>query len=154
MLARFIRNYKLLRAQRLVAKVEYSKAERIVRRLLEKFPRSVGYNLFLADIKLFEGDIERALSMYRATKQILDSEQEVTEENRRFYAAYMNFRTTAIQFHNKGQDFAKWREFATLINKLDADRLVKRLFPLPEQVLRALPNPRTPCSQGLNFFPS
>ena len=132
MLARFFRNYKLLRAQRLVSKGEYTKAERIVSRLLEKFPRSVGYNLFLADIKLFAGDIEHALTMYGATKQILDSKQEVTQENRRFYAAYMNFRTTAIQFHSKGQDFAKWREFAALINKIDADHHIKRLFPLPE----------------------
>jgi tetratricopeptide (TPR) repeat protein len=129
---RIIRNYKIFTSQRLAQKGKYGEAEKIVLELMNKYPRSVAYNTFLADIRLFSGKIESALAKYKLSKKILEENANISKENRRFLAAYINFRTTAIGFHKAGKEFANWREFSKLINDLEANRYLKRLFLLPE----------------------
>ena len=129
---RIIRNYKIFRSQRLAQKGKYGEAEKIVLELMNKYPRSVAYNTFLADIRLFSGKIDSALVKYKLSKKILEEKANISKENRRFLAANINFRTTAIGFHKAGKEFANWREFSKLINDLEANRYLKRLFLLPE----------------------
>ncbi len=129
---RLIRNYKVLKSQHLAKKGKYGEAEKIVLELMEEYPRSVTYNTFLADIRLFSGKVDSALDQYNLSKNILDGETDISKENRKFLAAYINFRTTAIGFDKAGEEFSKWREFSKLIRDLEADRSLKNLFPLPE----------------------
>jgi tetratricopeptide (TPR) repeat protein len=129
---RFVRNYKIFKSQRLAAKGKYDDAEKIVLKLMEKHPNSVVYNIFLADVRLFSGQVDSAHDQYNLAKKNLDENADITKENRRFLAAYINFRTTAIKFHKAGEEFSKWKEFSKLIRELEADRSLKSLFLLPE----------------------
>jgi len=127
-----IRNYRILRSQRLAEKGRYGEAERIVLKLVEEVPSSVAYNVFLADILLFSGNAEAALARFALSKGILDDKADISPKNRRFLAAYVNFRTTAIRFRMAGEDFPNWREFSKPVRDLEADRSLKNLFRLPE----------------------
>ena len=128
---RIVRIFWIFRAQRIVQNGDFGKARKIVRRLISKCPKSVGYNLFLADIETFAGNLEKALGQYEISKTILEEEPEISSQNRRYYAAYMNFRTTAIKFNNAGQEWPEWMEVARIIEGLNADKNIKRLFLLP-----------------------
>ncbi|WP_424979859.1 hypothetical protein [Leisingera sp. S232] len=128
---KFLRNYQILRAQRLAVKGDFIRAKNIASTLISKFPRSVGYNLFAADIDLFSGDTKSALERYERCKEFVKSSTEMSSRNKRFYNAYINFRQTAIDHHLAGQEWLKWSEFAKLVNGLDADRSIKNLFWLP-----------------------
>ncbi|MBM2290315.1 hypothetical protein JQX09_00220 [Sulfitobacter pseudonitzschiae] len=128
---KLLRNYQIFRAQRLAAKGDFITARSITNALVAKFPRSVGYNLFNADIDLFAGDTTSALDRYEICKELVEVSSEMSFRNKRFYNAYINFRQIAIDHHLAGHEWPEWSEFAMLVNVLDADRNIKNLFLLP-----------------------
>lgn len=129
---RYIRNYKIFKAQRLAGKGEYEKAKTIVRKLLVHMPNSVAFNTFLADIKLFSNEWDLAEKVYDKSRIILEQEENINKKNKRFLAAYINYRIKAISYRKVGKEFKNASEFAKLINELEADRNIKALFSLPE----------------------
>lgn len=128
---KLFRNYQIFRAQRLAAKGDFITARNITKALVSKFPKSVGYDLFHADIDLLSGDTTSASERYEICKALVEVSSEMSSRNKRFYKAYINFCKTAIDHHLAGQEWSKWGEFAKLVNGLDADRNIKNLFPLP-----------------------
>lgn len=128
---KLLRNYQIFKAQRLAGRGDFTRARAITNTLVAKFPKSVGYNLFNADIDLFSGDVPSALERYKFCKELLDASDEMSSRNRHFYKAYIGFRKTAIDFHLAGQEWSKWSDCANLVNELNADRNIKNLFPLP-----------------------
>ncbi len=128
---KIIINYRVLRAQNLARKGEYTKAIAIARKLLSHQPRSVGFSLLLADIELYSGNLPAALMQYEKAKELMDLPPYLSKNNKRFLAAYANFRITAVKFHSAGKEWPNWKEYAKLIEDLDADKRFKRVFSLP-----------------------
>ncbi|MCK0141573.1 hypothetical protein [Aliiroseovarius sp. F20344] len=113
-------------------KREFEKANKIAFKLVGKYPNAVVCNLHLAETTLFMGDTEQAKLRYEKTRQLLESNTQLSKENRRFFAAVINFRMMAIEYKTAGHVWAKAGGFAKAINELEADALAKRLFLLPE----------------------
>jgi len=125
---RVIKNFRIFRAQRIARNGDFDRARKIVLSLISQYPSSVGYNIFLADIELFSGNLAEALEQYEISKEILEDRPEISNHNRRYYTAYVSFRTTAIKFKNADQEWSNWMEAAKLIEGLSADRNIKRLL--------------------------
>ena len=132
MLMRAIRNYKLFKAQRLSQKGEYGRATQIIDKQLERHPNAIVFNLLAADTKLYSGDLPAALEQYKFVKQLIDRQEKIEAKNKRFLAAYTNFKIKAITLKVNNKPFPKALEFAKLINNLEAQKNLKALFPLPE----------------------
>ncbi len=132
MLMRAIRNYKLFKAQRLSQKGEYGRATQIIDKLLERHPNAIVFNLLAADTKLYSGDLPAALEQFHFVKQLIDRQETIKAKNKRFLAAYTNYKIKGITLKIENKPFPKAFEFTKQINGLEADRNLKALFPLPE----------------------
>jgi Tfp pilus assembly protein PilF len=128
---RIANNYRVFRARELARKGDFGRAKVVVRKLISHDPNSIGYNLLLADIELFSEDFANASRQYQAAKELMRLEPRLSKRNRRFLAAYANFRITAMKFHSAGQEWREWKTAARLIEELDADKRFKRVFKLP-----------------------
>nr|WP_025048830.1 hypothetical protein [Sulfitobacter mediterraneus] len=128
---RLINNFRVYRAQELARQGEFSKAKKAAQNLVQRAPHSVGFNLLLADIELFSGNLENARKQYEATEELIELSAELSERNKRYLVAYADFRTIAVKYRLAGQKWSEWRAVAKLVDDLDADKRFKRVFRLP-----------------------
>ncbi len=128
---RLVRNFKLMRIQSLCRKGKYDRARSITCELLSEYPFSIGYNMLLADVGLFSGDLCSAKQQYTVTKEMLEKNPPKSKDDEAYYSAYLDFRVLAIECHTLGSTLPPWDDFAALLNELDANRMIKRLFQLP-----------------------
>ncbi|MDU8928752.1 hypothetical protein RXV86_15275 [Alisedimentitalea sp. MJ-SS2] len=120
-----------MRIQRLVQRGEFDTAKQLASKLTKSQQSSVGLKVLLADVLRESGNLSDAATWYENAKEALKGEEHVSSENRRFLNAYSNFHLTGIEFDRAGQRFASRREFAELINELEAEPRYKKVFTIP-----------------------
>jgi len=128
---RIVRNFHILKSQRLVDARKYREAETVVKKLLEHYEDSMALRVFLADITLFQGEKKSALEMYEAAVLRLRNCPLKGKEDQRYLVAYSNFRIEAIKYSLAGKEFSSSVEFAKIIDSIEASKSLKRLLPIP-----------------------
>ncbi|MCB2130879.1 MAG: hypothetical protein KDE03_17880 [Rhodobacteraceae bacterium] len=119
------------RISRALAKRDYGTARILAERAVAKNSESVAGTVTLGDLCLFEQRYADAVKHYKKARQWITSDETLTSEDRRFIAAYINFRMHAVAKRLKGEEFENWTEFASKINSLPAKRMYKDVFVLP-----------------------
>jgi len=82
---------------------------------------------------LYSGTLPVALEQYHFVKQLIDWQEKIRAENKRFLAVNTKYKIKGITLKIGNKPFPKAFEFTKLINDLEADRNLKSLFPIPEK---------------------
>ncbi len=134
MFARILRNIRFEVVLLHTQGGNFQKAEHYQRKLLARLPKSIAWNLYLADIFLFSERIEEAREQYQFAQTLMTMDglpDGQKRQNRRYLRAYANFRILAIDHHLAGSTFSKWKAVAEAIDKVPAETVYKKIFALP-----------------------
>lgn len=112
---------------------KFSAAKSKLVKMLKTNKNSVAALVLLADIELFQNNLESSFAYYLdAERMVSANAMNLSDNDRIFLTAYIDFRKLAIRHMLESFDFSSWRKVAAQIRELAASSHLKRAFTLPE----------------------
>ena len=128
---RALRLYRFRKAGSLAARGNPHAAREILEKLTRARPDIPMYKVLLGDTYLFEGKIKNAADAYALAQSALDIYHPLSDDDRMFLEAYLNFRKLAALYAAGKEEFKNWSQASNQINKMPASQILKDVFILP-----------------------